>query len=84
MKARCEDTTHVSFKYYGGRGINVGLRWRNSFANFVADMGEKPKDGWHLHRIDNDGHYEPGNCQWLSPEEHGRITARNKRQEEEE
>ncbi len=40
-------------------------RWRNSFVNFLADMGECP-NGLTLGRIDNDKGYEPSNCEWQS------------------
>ena len=69
MRGRCCDTKDKSFPSYGGRGIAVCERWKNSFQNFYDDMGEPPSDLHTLDRRDNDGNYEPGNCRWATPEE---------------
>jgi hypothetical protein len=58
-----------NWKYYGGRGITVCDRWRNSFENFLADMGRKPSPRLSIDRINNDGNYEPGNCRWATQKE---------------
>jgi hypothetical protein len=68
MKQRCSTLAHSSFSRYGGRGITVCARWKDSFENFLADMGERPP-GKTLDRIDGDGNYEPGNCRWATPKE---------------
>jgi hypothetical protein len=68
MIGRCHRTSHPNFAYYGGRGVVVCDRWRESFSNFLADMGEAP-DGLWLDRIDNAKGYEPGNCRWVTPKQ---------------
>jgi hypothetical protein len=63
MKQRVLNSKSEDYKYYGERGITICDRWRNSFADFFADMGPCP-EALELDRIEVDGNYEPGNCRW--------------------
>ncbi len=68
MLARCHNNKNKRFNDYGGKGIVVCDRWRNSFINFYKDMGSCP-DGYQIDRRNNDGNYEPSNCRWVTPKQ---------------
>jgi hypothetical protein len=61
-KQRCTNPHFHQWEDYGGRGIKFLFE---SFEQFFADLGVKP-DGLTLDRINNDGHYEPGNVRWAT------------------
>lgn len=77
MVRRCHCPNDNGFQYYGGRGIEVCKEWRESVEQFFADMGPRPA-GSSIDRINNDGHYEPGNCRWATTKEQSRNRRNNR------
>ena len=61
-------------KIYGM--IDIENRWVESFENFLADMGERPK-GKTLDRIDNTKGYFKDNCRWATQSEQNRNKSTN-------
>lgn len=69
MLNRCYVPNADGYQYYGGKGITVCKRWRESCIHFYADMGEPPTVKHSLDRKDGNGNYEPGNCKWSTRRE---------------
>lgn len=93
LKQRCLNPTDRAYSNYGGRGITVCARWRESFEAFLEDMGERPKANLSIDRINNDAGYwcghcdecsalgRPANCRWATKKQQQNNTRRNKRNE---
>lgn len=69
MKTRCLNKNYKNYHRYGGRGIEVYPLWINNFQAFINCIGLPPTSSHSLDRIDNDGHYEPNNVRWATPQE---------------
>lgn len=78
MRGRCSKPNHISYPWYGAKGVRVCQRWQESFDAFIADMGSPPPGKQWIERLDNSVGYEPGNCVWATPAEQARNTSRNK------
>lgn len=78
MKQRCENPKAPNYESYGGRGIAVCERWRNSFEAFYEDMGKPPTPGHSIGRRNNNGNYEPDNCRWETETQQANNTRANR------
>lgn len=77
IKKRCLNPRSIGYRNYGGRGIRMCDSWSGSFEAFYADMGRCPR-GYEIDRIDVDGHYEPGNCRWVTRRQNTSNQRRNR------
>ena len=70
MIVRCSNSNCAAYKRYGGRGIRVCNEWKNDSLAFI-NWGIA--NGWSPHltieRIDNDGNYQPSNCEFITKSE---------------
>lgn len=73
MKRRCENPNMQNYQHYGARGIKVCAEWHSFFKFEEWAKTHGYVDGLTIDRIDNNGNYEPDNCQWIS----GGDNARN-------
>lgn len=64
QKERCTNPKSVAFHRYGGRGIQFRFPSPNAAAHWIAENLGLQSRLMDLDRIDNDGHYEPGNLRW--------------------
>ena len=71
MLNRCYNSNCKDYKYSGAKGIKVCSSWKQSFINFIQDMGKKPlphptHGKYTFGRVDNTQHYSKENCVWIN------------------
>jgi hypothetical protein len=77
MWERCYLPSGQGYEYYGARGICVCQEWLD-FQTFYKFWGDPPFEDATIGRIDNDGNYEPGNCEWQTQEQQNNNTRRSR------
>lgn len=76
-KSRCSLKTHSSYHNYGGRGIKFCEEWHDFSVFKEWALSNGYKKGLDLDRIDNEGHYSPDNCRYVTRGQNLRNTRRN-------
>ena len=78
MITRCYSEKHMAYKNYGGRGILVCEKWKESPKDFIIWL---EKNGWNrglqIDRINNDLGYYPENCRIVTGKQNRNNTRVN-------
>jgi predicted RNA-binding Zn-ribbon protein involved in translation (DUF1610 family) len=78
QKDRCQNEESPSYRLYGARGIEFRFSSSNEAAQWIADnLGIHGRE-WTIDRINNMGHYEPGNLRWANNIQQQNNTRRNR------
>ena len=81
-RGRCTNKRQAQYDNYGGRGVKFVFPSSLEAALWVLNnLGERPSPRHSLDRIDNNGHYEPGNLRWATATEQNRNKRAYKKSE---
>lgn len=77
---RCCNPSNKDYPYYGGRGITVCDRWKESFENFITTWVQDLASATLLTgKITAKEGYDPDNCRWVEHSVQMNNTRRNRR-----
>ena len=79
MMNRCNNKANYSYSHYGNRGISVCDEWKNDYLVFKQwALANNYDDTKSIERIDVNGNYDPGNCEWIDMRDqvHNRTNSR--------
>lgn len=78
QEQRCNNPCSVEYHNYGGRGIEFRFQSPWHAAEWIAEHLGVPQDKKaQIDRINNSGHYEPGNLRWVFQPINCRNTRKN-------
>ena len=67
MKQRTLNSNDKDYENYGSRGITICPEWTNDYIKFRDwALSHGYADDLVIDRIENNGNYEPSNCQWIT------------------
>ena len=74
IKSRCYNKNSKDYANYGGSGILMSPKLKDSFVDFLAEIGNQPDylTKWSVDRIDNTLGYIEGNIRWATDEQQAR------------
>lgn len=73
MHDRCKQPDHISWAYYGGKGIEVCKDWSDFLPFYFWSLANGYKKGFQIDRISPDKDYSPENCRWISACDNSRL-----------
>lgn len=80
MRQRCTNQKNSRYRDYGGRGIEFRFTSAMEAALWIRDNLGVPGDrSLQIDRVNNEGHYEPGNLRWVTPPQNLANNRRTKR-----
>lgn len=77
IKHRCNNLNNINYKNYGGRGIKCLFENADKFVDYIINELQIDPRGLQIDRIDNNGHYEPGNIRFVTRSENQRNKRKN-------
>lgn len=79
MRRRCYSESCPDYPRYGGRGISVCDDWEQFLPFHDWALGNGYKAHLTIDRRDNNGNYDPDNCQWITRAQQNRNRRDNQR-----
>lgn len=67
MKARCGNKKHISYPWYGAKGVDVCKEWKTNYLSFEKwALNNGYKEGLCIGRINPNKNYSPSNCRFIT------------------